>query len=383
MLDRTSHISRCISWLQFPLALLVILMHTDVTYDHSDPSSVLNAFLCWPMPAAALPAFFFISGYLFFAGRDTFAWKDYGHAMRKKFFTLLLPYLLWISIAYLSTIFIQGADHAPEPTDIRNIYWDGRPIQPEHSLFGYTFHMFGMPGGFGVMWFVRDLMVMMLFTPLIWMIGKTLGKLAIFLILIAIITHSGIPGFGIRGPWYFILGSLFAICNIDFMPVLRRFGRPIIALWLVMCLVFGWMVWSFDLHHLLNGPLSTIFRDCTALVGVFALFAMASYALSDKRFDRVNRLLLFLSPTSFFMYVVHPLPVIELLGHVTDFLITDPRWQLTAAFFWFIAVRLTLIPAIYFLMLRFCPKTLDLITGRRTIRISTSSSSTLSEDCAE
>ena len=190
MLDRTSHISRCISWLQFPLAILVILMHTDVTYDHSDPSSVLNAFLCWPIPAAALPAFFFISGYLFFAERDTFIWKDYRQAMYKKFFTLLLPYLLWISIAYLSSLLIHGLDYAPEPTDIRGIFWDGRPILPEHSLFGYTFHMFGMPGGFGVMWFVRDLMVMMLFTPFIWMIGKTLGKLAIFLILIAIITHS-------------------------------------------------------------------------------------------------------------------------------------------------------------------------------------------------
>ena len=149
-----------------------------------------------------------------------------------------------------------------------------------------------------------------------------------------------------------------------------------------MCLVFGWMVWSFDLNHLLNGPLSTLFRDCTALIGVFALFALASYALSYKRLDSFNRLLLFLSPTAFFIYVVHPLPVIELLGHVTDFLITDPRLQLTVAFFWFIAVRLTLIPAIYFLMLRFCPKTLGLITGRRTSRIFTSSSR-FSEDCAE
>lgn len=382
MLDRTSHISRCISWLQFPLALLVILAHTDVTYDHSDPSSVINAFLCWPMPASALPTFFFISGYLFFSGRDIFVWKDYCQAMRKKFFTLLVPYLIWISIAYLSTILIHGLDYAPQPTDMRGIFWDGRPIMPEHSLFGYTFDMFGMPGGFGVMWFVRDLMVIMLFTPFIWMIGKTAGKWAIFLILIAIITHTGIPGFGILGPWYFILGSLFAICNIDFMPVLRRFGLHVIALWLVMCVVFGWMVWSFDLNHLLKGPLSTLFRDCTALVGVFALFALASYALSDKRLDSFNRLLLFLSPTAFFMYVVHPQPVIELLGHVTDCIITDPRWQLTVAFFWFIAVRLTLIPAIYFLMLRFCPKALDLITGRRTSRIFTSSSR-FSEDCAE
>lgn len=369
MLSRDSHISKCISWLKFPLAAMIVFMHTETSWDHADPSSIINATLSWTIPTAARATFYFIAGYLFFAGRKTFGLPEYTRALRRKFFTLLIPYLIWISIGYLCAFIINNENFVWY--NLKAIFWANGTNYPEPSLLGYDCVPLGYPGGYAVMWYVRNLMIMIVLSPIIWVMTRTLRLWTIPVLLLAILLHIGFAGLENRTICYFTLGAALAILDIDPMNHIRRYAWIIISAWIVMCTAGSLVIYNFDMHHVLNGSKTILLRDLTVLTGVFALFAIASLSLrpkgsaADRTGASFNKLMLTLAPAGFFIYVVHPLPVVEIFARVTDPFVSD-KWQITVAFIFFTAARLTLIPLLYFIMERYTPKTLAVITGGRT-----------------
>lgn len=74
-IDRNSRESKAISLMRFPLAVLIVLLHTGVTCGDEDVAYYLCNYISAPIVVCAVPTFFFISGYLFFMGGGVFSVK--------------------------------------------------------------------------------------------------------------------------------------------------------------------------------------------------------------------------------------------------------------------------------------------------------------------
>lgn len=108
----------------------------------------------------AVPMFFFISGFLFFLKKDTYTSK-----WKKRFHSLVIPYIIWCAIGFLIPFFFQqimglghlfkgGEGHLKpisefEGWDYLKMFWnirDGAPI-------------------LSTLWFLRNLILLVALTP--------------------------------------------------------------------------------------------------------------------------------------------------------------------------------------------------------------------------
>ena len=122
MLENLSYqkLSRSIETLRFPLILFIICLHcytstSTVTRGHDTYFRLIYPFSLW-MGETGVPAFFFISGLLFFYSKKTYIQK-----IKSRFQTLLIPYLFfnalilcgYLCLMYLGkTIIITGKNLA-------------------------------------------------------------------------------------------------------------------------------------------------------------------------------------------------------------------------------------------------------------------------------
>ena len=99
--------SRVVKSIRFPLAAMVVLWHTPLfaSMDFSQPvysqgvAPFLYIFLSCTITYAAVPAFFFVSGFFFFKGIDSsWRWPLYGIKLKKRVRSLFVPYVLWILV---------------------------------------------------------------------------------------------------------------------------------------------------------------------------------------------------------------------------------------------------------------------------------------------
>lgn len=156
-------LSKTFSLLRLPLAVLVVYLHIDsLPVPVSEcmqmgEGAVYNLIKIMVVQIAnlAVPCFYIISGYLLLHKRT-----DYKILLKKKARSLLLPYVLWNLIAALYIYATQRIDH--------------------FSFYGF----FLSPANFPL-WFLRDLIVLTLLSPVIRQIVEKMkyASLAIFTVL--------------------------------------------------------------------------------------------------------------------------------------------------------------------------------------------------------
>lgn len=156
------------------------------------------------------PLFFVISGYLFFVNfRPTC--NSFIQKYISRFRTLVIPYVFWNIMFFL---FIIG---------LKSLPFIGRYVNGD---FTYLMSMncleqfdcfFVQPIAFHL-WFIRDLILIICFTPLIWLLNKHVPYL--FIPLLVIGDLLGIAYIGSAVP--FSIGALFAIKNVNIDKIAIR-----------------------------------------------------------------------------------------------------------------------------------------------------------------
>jgi fucose 4-O-acetylase-like acetyltransferase len=180
--------------LRFPLAFAVVMIHCRGSIDggiHWDSMTGMDAYyllkvaLSGVLFAVAVPAFFFISGFLFFRNVKQMDSGTYTRKLRSRLRSLLIPYVAWnllcipLMLLYMYGETLTGTRTQEELTAfIHNerwghIFWDFiSKDAPFDNLLGWT-QMKSNPVLF-TFWYVRDLMVMTLLSPAIfWYVRKT------------------------------------------------------------------------------------------------------------------------------------------------------------------------------------------------------------------
>lgn len=235
MLSKES--SNTINYLKCILCLGVVLIHSQFVPDQSallGGGNFIDAhwfnefrivFVDLFLDHTCVPLFFLVSGYLFFLKFD----HEQAKAVLKKkitsrFRSLLMPYLIANTIYLIVSTMVafKSGTISKDTLNYLSAYWNYNQ---------------GLPAD-APLWFLRDLILLSVLSPLIYFLLRKLGIVTIFTLTILWITDIWIPNVGLRGSstLFFCIGAFLSLKQVDIIDVLKiqRFHILYILLYVIL-----------------------------------------------------------------------------------------------------------------------------------------------------
>lgn len=340
--------SDIISIVKLILLLGVVLIHSNlnvripIDFEYSKLGLIITNFISSDLMSICVPGFFIISGYLFFKNcPDSFTIKIYGKKLKSRFFTLFIPYILWNIICFILLVIKHNYFGVSSLGLINNgvVNWIG-VLEGFWTVPGYE----PFPIAFAF-WFVRNLIVFCLLTPIVYFICKNriLFMLSI-LFTIAIDTNT----YGLN---WFLIGSYISINGLKINIFDRVSLKDALTVFISSSLIR-----TVDINYIIFNLLNYI----VVLSGLIVTVKICKdYIASD------NTLIKNLIKASFFIYAFHQCycsilarKLISIFG-IESF----PQYLIT-----YCAEFIVMIVASYsvYLIFKHCfPKTLDILCGKR------------------
>ena len=376
--------SQTIDWLRFPLIIAVAFIHNSYLPDNFDVSHIdwyslygsywfiyVDIFFSHVLSHIAVPAFYLISGFLFFLKTSELNKQIYKNKIKKRFYTLFIPYILWNIVPVIIQFTINAIKYLFKAGDWNlfvhscilylsdhgwlNIFWSCS-VWAQNRLSWIGTHM-TMTGPLNLpLWYLRDLILITLFTPLIyWCIKKI--KI-FFLIILTLFYISGIwpqiPALTSTTVLFFSAGAYLAIYRYNIIATFRKieFLSYFIAIILLA---------SDTYYDGYNTPVGFNLYHLYVIFGVIAIFNFASRLL-EKKYVRVNKNL---TNSVFFIYACHTLWLIGLYDRVVHKMLfnvnyIEPIVYITTPF-----VKVIICFFLYMMLEKYTPKLIKPFTGNR------------------
>lgn len=372
--------SATIDWLRPAMAFMVVCLHVQLFYTGRQWALGGGAFdvfvivLCKTLCPVAVPTFFFISGYLFFQGLESWDSGVWKRKMTRRVRTLLVPYVLWNLIALaafpltrLGGSLLKGTPMAADSLwdvirerGLLRLFWDRTLFD---GVAGSTTNLLGwcMPSGQPMdtpLWFVRDLMVVVLFTPVIhWLVRKTgAATVAVLGALFLADVWIPVPGFGIKATFFFVWGSLFAIKGKSFAQSFRKVAVPVGLLFLVGLALIPFL---WDGHR-------KLFQLAVRLFIIIAvMFSLGTVSLLIGK--GVIRPSGWLAGSSFFVYCSHMVVVASAVMWAVMSLPFRSAWMQILLFVAGAALTYLICHLIFMVLQRCLPSVANVLTGQRLV----------------
>ena len=370
--------SLCIDDARFLLAIALVLFHTFALSVFAglqiDGYQVSNGFKNWVDSFfngdSIVAVYFFISGYLFFLCKE---WniKVYTHKLRNRIHTLLIPYLLWNAIGICLVIFkslpifdaflsYSGTGIDLSIQNLLSCFWmyDGRLSAPPAGTENLS--AFVSQQSFPIntaLWFVRDLMIVVVFTPLLHFLIKRLRLIFLALLGIAYVFFSyRVIDWHINqltmAFFFFSFGAYLSIRGKMISDSFKKFYATSVVVYL-LCSVGSMFVTV--------PAIATMLRIIHSFALIFFTFAIVSYFLHRFKFS-LNFNVMALST---FIYMSHCL-VVPRVMKIIAFVIgpdSDILW-LTVYLLAFISTLL-LLAVCFFICKKYAPSLLKVLIGGR------------------
>lgn len=276
--------------LRFPMIVLVTFAHSYGKVEEGfsllasdwNTYEFLKLLVSQTLVKVAMPVFFIMSGYLFFANVDKWDVATYKKKIFRRIKTLLIPYLIWnlLMAAKLKTFSMS----------MLWAYWD--PAGRQVDWFGHE-QLMTAPANMPL-WFLRDLMVVSLLTPIIYILVRKLGYwlMAVLTLLYLSGVCAFIPGLSAYAVFFFTFGAFLSIRKMDMVENLTRFEWPAYGLSIIFAIS---MLLTY--HTSIFSSLMLCFR----LTGAIAMFCLASRILSSTN----KRLPTQVCDSTYFIYLSH------------------------------------------------------------------------------
>ena len=197
MIDYDKKLSNTISFMRFPLAVMVVLIHATLIYEQKNGTPYINEIdtpiycgvdflfrqsIC----SLAVPLFFFISGMLFFWNIEKLNLKIFERKIKTRITSLFIPYIFWNLLILVYVLLVQqifpGIMSAKNKLvsdysvlDFLNCFWNMSLVNNGGGNFPID----------GPLWFIRDLIIMNLLSPAVYFVLSRLkgwGAMALFAI---------------------------------------------------------------------------------------------------------------------------------------------------------------------------------------------------------
>ena len=304
-----------IAAVRFPMALLVVMIHCKL-----EP---INDWILWVnhlfgggISHIAVPVFFFLSGYLFLRGCDS--WKKYGTKLKRRLRTVVVPYIIFNLIA-IGVHCVKGRTLI----DVGE-FWTMMVVKPQDFP----------------LWYLKALMILFLTVPPLMMLKLKAVDYALVLVsMLAYLCYGQAQDTGyLIGYTFFSLGAFccryFSRLQIKTMASVVLLVLSIVALW------WHYHCGVWDTVKFFNLP--------ATLLVVFNLRFFASFKYLPK-----------LSKYSSFIYYAHTILVGGLVVSVAN------RWccnAVTALLLPFVVSAILIV--VYEIMNRLCPRLFGVMIGR-------------------
>ena len=344
-------LSDAINWLRFPLIFLIIMLHCysvqRLEGDYALYFKVLYPCSLW-LGETGVPGFFFISGYLFYLSKKTYSLK-----IKNRISTLLIPYFLWNSMFLLLYLILYAMGH---PLDInrRNLadyqfidfirlYWDRGEF--DHGNFVPLL----CP-----MWYIRNLFIMSLISPLLYYFIKSARELFLFVIATWWLFSSH-NAFIPQTVLFFSLGAYFSILEVNPLEVIKK--RKV---WFVtLFIIFG--IGDIVTHTIIGTPMKLQIHRLALTFNIPALLLFAEYRSMHAPASRIQ----FLAQSSFIVFCIHyPLVLVLRKFCVTYFKFANNGTHIVL-YFICVVIATILSLGFYRVLDKYFPKTKQLLSGNR------------------
>ena len=343
--------SKVIELLRYPMAVLVVMCHCGFL---DGGGTAVQIFFSETLPHFAVPLFLLFSGYLFFK-EGKFDGALYRRKLKSRFRTLFIPYIIWSTFCFIVAVALGQVTptllHYVEGLWDTALWKDG--VNFSRTLSGYPVNM--------PLWFIRDLMILVLISPLIWfLLKKTRGWGILLMAVWWFPSHDKFFGFGADSIFFFSLGALFAMKQISFVQSARKYAVPFYIAAGIMLVVDFVVMYK-------NYTASQELRFNWLVFNVYVVSIMgAALALAGKLAEKpIADRLIHLSPASFFLYAAHILWLYPLRDYLLKVLAPTSDAAVILFYFAFITFHCTVVTTLYFLMRKYLPKTTAVLTGGR------------------
>ncbi|PTQ91056.1 acyltransferase family protein [Agitococcus lubricus] len=356
-LDSTS--SERISMLRFPLIVGVVFIHAyEIKVGLSGSSiGVANPaywvdfcrnFFSQGIARVAVPLFFLLSGYFFFSG-FSLSLKSYQQRFKSRINTLLIPFLFW----NIFTLFLIGLAQSLPATQ-SFFSGKGAPIST-YQVFDYINAILGLnryPISYQF-WFIRDLMVMVLLAPILYLLLEKLPKITLC-ILYSLWFFNLWPVYipSALAFVFFYTGAYLAYSNTNLFSF-DRFGTVIPLSYLIILLIdTSTKNYAFNLY----------IHKIGIMVGICTMLYITKQAVEKKH---LKNALLWASSCSFFVFAVHEplLTVIRKIAYKT--IQPDNDFSVISLYFFIPIVVIIISLALYISIKAIAPRFLAIISGGR------------------
>ncbi|MDX1933301.1 MAG: acyltransferase family protein [Capsulimonadales bacterium] len=285
------------------------LLPWTLSTDPLTATAFIQMFVSNGLTRFAVPIFFAISGFLFFRKFEPdLLW--FADQFGKRLRSLAIPYFLWSTIGLALVWFLQRNEMTRPAVDT----WDLFPPDVRFDLLFFRWVINPVPFQ---LWFVRDLLLYAVLSPLLYLGLRYLGAWLLLPVGLLWFVHANFVILEGEGLLFFLLGSYFAIHRKP-MPVgSPRWLPPVtLVLWLGVLTAKTLLVYSS------TAPLPLILLHKTAI-----LFGVATvwfgYDLFGEAFGETS-FAQSAAPFSTFIYFAHE----PLLNHLSNFALrqwnTDP-----------------------------------------------------------
>lgn len=363
--------SQSLDLLRFPLAVVILLIHVFSTEGITFQGKTLD-FESYPfflfvnrlidgfLRGQSVPIYYFISGFVFFIG-GKMTKEVYLRKFKNRTKSLLIPYLIWNTFAILLLVitiyssFNRYKGHAAEFTPSFNgflsAYWMYHG-ELEGVFFADKFFPINAP-----LWFVRNLMVVVLCTPLISFLLKRLKHYLVIILgaiwFLANIFSIRLYSFG-EAFFFFTLGSYMCMYKHDILAIWGRYFRISVIAYVVLGALYVFVAYYIP-------ELRTLVKQLNVLVGLIFAYNLSAWLLKNNK-CKINK---FLSSASFFIYVSHFLIAGKVLKLI--YVSVAPSSSLSLLFVYISAILITLglLFLTFYLLRRYTPGILNVIAGRK------------------
>lgn len=335
------NISKVISFLRFPLILLVVLIHVPRIENGPEYYNIISTFLSSVVSGIAVPMFFAISGYLFFLSE--FTTTKYCDKLRKRVYSLLIPYLLWNLFSLIVLVLPHYKSYDFTVKNVLISFWNCH----DSFIHAVSSNPIDFP-----MWYIRDLMICNLMAPAYYyiirytkfMLPLTFIALWVFGIL------SPVTGISVIAVAFYSFGAYMAIHHRNVIDERKGLWSVVgVILFTALCLCLSVVR---DMNH------REVIICLTSLVGILCI-PSATCKLCKKESSFFNHVCQ-LTRCSFFIYAAHAIIIkpiyntLERIGHAPEIIV----------YFLTFAVTVGVCYAGWWLSNRFMPRFSKLINGR-------------------
>jgi len=296
--------------IRFPLVIMVVFIHcfglpNEFTplcevknFNYDEVFTFIRIFFSKVFPHIAVPTFFIMSSYLLFRSfNGIWDFNQWSHKVKRRIKSLLIPYLIWNMIPilfYIATVIggaiihnkpIQGLSEPISSLFSWHTYWD---IKIDGSLTG--------PMNYPL-WFIRDLMVHIILSPLIFIYIKTTkiyGILFVLLYYLLGFNFISIPGLNFFVTIFFVMGSYLALNKIDIIEQFKKYSNYIHPICIVSLFI---AVYTFGSNLSISGYSFRIY----IITGIISLFTISGSLC--KKYNIKGKTIV--TSSTFFVYAAH------------------------------------------------------------------------------